>query len=498
MFPGTDNDLTGPLGLPHAYHGETLYSWSARYHRLSCNVCASATSQQLFGHPNAGLRHDFPAYLDRFVERTRGFLGTAEEIIFTRTAFGLFALFLGDTLAIESIHRMQSDTNMRIKRTLGLLASRIGTPAPLKACSDCMRRDKDLAGTTWWHLEHQWPTVHVCREHGCRLMVAADGVHQATRRQWFLPHDLLHRDWSNNTQQSPAELGRLMRLATWTQTLLEARRAPFDPALLRHTYHMGAKSHGWVALDGSLRFKQLRTAFLETHAGLERLRGLEFLSTAQAEHGGFLGLLLRQFAGYRHPSKHLSLIAFLFETTEDFLREYQDACTAAEANGPGNLNDRLTTSRERLLTMVREGRSINAAAHSLGLPVTQAIRHLTQQGVAYRRRPRILDQTKEKQLVDELRTGRDRDEIAAELGIRQAFIKDYLAQHPDLRAVWMENNMTRRKELYRARFLEVLTMNPGLPIRQIRRLPHNGFQWLYRNDRAWLIKNLPAIWCRPV
>jgi len=39
-------------------------------------------------------------------------------------------------------------------------------------------------------------------------------------------------------------------------------------------------------------------------------------------------------------------------------------------------------------------------------------------------------------------------------------------------------------------------VHPGLPIKTIRRLPKNGSQWLYNNDREWLQEVLPAIWKR--
>jgi len=54
---------------------------------------------------------------------------------------------------------------------------------------------------------------------------------------------------------------------------------------------------------------------------------------------------------------------------------------------------------------------------------------------------------------------------------------------------WTEN----RKKKYRRHFLEVLRENPGVPMKQIKRISGNGFQWLYRNDKKWLANSLPTV-----
>lgn len=92
--------------------------------------------------------------------------------------------------------------------------------------------------------------------------------------------------------------------------------------------------------------------------------------------------------------------------------------------------------------------------------------------------------------------GQNRSEIARVLSLRPAFIKDYLAQHPELKVQWETAHAAKETEKHRTQLLAVLNAHPGLPIKTIRRLPQNGFQWLYNNDREWLKEILPAIWKR--
>jgi hypothetical protein len=82
------------------------------------------------------------------------------------------------------------------------------------------------------------------------------------------------------------------------------------------------------------------------------------------------------------------------------------------------------------------------------------------------------------------------------LSIRAGFIKDYLFLRPELARKWKEAYLDRQRSDHRKAFLAVLSDNPGLPIKKIRRLPGNGFQWLYNNDLEWLRSVLPAIWRR--
>ena len=80
--------------------------------------------------------------------------------------------------------------------------------------------------------------------------------------------------------------------------------------------------------------------------------------------------------------------------------------------------------------------------------------------------------------------------------MRTAFIKDYLATRPGLKGLWADAHRNREQEQLREQLMSALKQHPDLPIKSIRRLPGNGFQWLYNNDRDWLIEALPAIWKR--
>ncbi len=191
------------------------------------------------------------------------------------------------------------------------------------------------------------------------------------------------------------------------------------------------------------------------------------------------------------------MMAYLFPTTEAFFARYKEVAEIYDRDGERRTIQKLTNLGKDLLRLVgEENISVNSAANKLGVPVTQATQLLKKFNTPYLRKPRIVGTGKEDILVQALRAGKRRAEICRELGLRNGFIKDYLADRPELRLKWELMHTARLKQEYRDRFLKVLAENPTLPIKAIRRLPGNGFQWLYNNDRGWLREILPAIWKR--
>lgn len=484
--------------LPRALDGELLYSWCARFHRLSGNSRAKTTSQMLFGHSTIGLRHDFPGQLDYFAHATRGHLGATLEVIQYRTQYALHAPFLDVPTRQVIVEAMRGHDRSLVSRYLGSSRSGQASITPLKACPACIDEDRTSISTGWWRMEHQWPTTYVCLKHSCQLQVMATRWETKRLQDWYLPSDLREDQWEAGPGLGQEQMDRLTHIARWAAALLNQQEIYLDAALLRHIYLFQAKARGWLAMDGSLRFAMMRAAFADAHRGLEALPRWEFLNDVRTANGGFLGLLLRSYAGRRHPLKHVLLMAFLFEDPMDFYAQYENSRSIAEAEGAEALSRRLNDKRAQLIQMVgSEGKSVNASCQELGIPTSQGIRQLKKERVAYRQRPRIVTPEFRKALEDLLLAGADRDEITRQLGVRKAFIKDYLAGKSELRAAWEQATALEKAARYRTHFLRVLEDNPGVPIKKIRHISGNGFEWLYRNDREWLAENLPGIWRRP-
>ena len=370
-----NNDLFSAytLSLPPVIDGETLYSWCARYHLLTSNTSSRQTSRQLFSHPSAGMRTDFPVRLDTLVTLTANLLGSASEVIFKQTVFGAFAPFLASDRTARVIESMRCDNEGRITSALGLNTSRIGTPAPLKACRECICEELPVFHSTWWHWEHQLPAVRICKKHGGLLLVLNEQGLVRARHDWLLPHHIKIEEWHENPSVTTNGIMRLNGLVDWSLELTINdcdEYQLYDEEILRDTCHLRALDLGLVAIDGSLRFKDIRSAFHDVHAGLEALPGLSFLQGAQTNSGGFIGILMRKYGGFQHPLKHLFLLSFLFDSPEQFKSAYHVNSSITSKNRREALRQERALVAEKLCELVAvHGISVNQAAQQVGVSV---------------------------------------------------------------------------------------------------------------------------------
>lgn len=494
---GTSGDLFSSLTLPPAYDGELLYSWCARFHRLSCNTRPRDTSQQLFGHASSGIHHDFPTPLGYLLSRTGTHIGTLEDLLFQRTLFGFYRPFLPEVRAAALRQAIVGGSHTEVHSALGLAASLPSLGGGLKACIECIQEDIANLPTGWWRTEHQWPGTFICQRHQQPLLCFQDSL-ERSKEKWILPQDIeAQRRWINLPELTPTRQLRLEEITEWCRSITTKPDILLETKKLRYCYLLEAEERGYVALDGSVRLARLRDDLLNWIGDCVHWPNLSFVGDIQDVNAGFLGQLLRNYPGIRHPLKHIVMMAYLFPTADAFFARYQDVTEIYDRDGERRTVQKMTNLGKGLLRLVGEEKiSVNSAANKLGVPVTQATRLLKKFNTPYLHKPRIVGTGKEDVLVQALRVGKRRAEICQELGVRNGFIKDYLAGHPELRLTWESMHTARLKQEYRDRFLKILTENPTLPIKAIRQLPGNGFQWLYNNDRDWLRETLPAIWKR--
>ena len=366
--------------------------------------------------------------------------------------------------------------------------------AVLKACPECAREDETNHPTSWWRTRQQWPSAFVCTRHHRFLASFSPETRRSALASWYLPITNLFRQ-SVLLAESTFDL--LARIDLWASSVTNTARR-FDPSNLRYTYALQARERGWLSADGSLRFRKLRDSFGEQFSPLASEPTFHFISSIHEEHFGFLGALLRQSSGGHHPLKHILLMSFLFDIPTDFLATYDKVSQLWLVGGRQAIADELTLTYRQLRQLVSEGgRSVSSAAKMLDIPIPQAVRYMDAAGAKYQRRLRIVGTSKEAKLVNRLTCGESRQSIASNVGIGTSFIKDYLATRLELKQRWQTENFMHKRDEHRQQLLSTLAAHPELPIKKIRLIPGNGFQWLLNNDREWLQQQLPAIWRRP-
>lgn len=494
-MPGTRSELFPDHFFPQFQQGESLYSWCARIHRLSCNQSPHQTSFQLFGDKKSGMRCDFPTPLETLKDRTGDFLDFERDILREKTLFGFYEKFLPELRRNALAEAINIGPFSRVHYALGLSASLSKIRRNLRCCRICLDDVGADESCGWWKMEEQWPANFLCYKHDHLLDSLGEESRQRLNEDWILPSAPLLRKSHQAGDLSPLLLTRLKNVSDWCFNLLSAHELDLETPVLRYCYLLRAKQRGLLAMNGEIRLSSMRDEWLSWAGDLPFLPDLEFTRDVSGVNAGFIGQLVRAYPGVRHPLKHFLLIAHLFESFSD-LKDANDLVTRMlREEGEEGMKNHLSNLRSHLRNLVLEEKlSVNAAAADIGIGVSQATKYLRSAGVAYKKRPRIVGTKKEKLLVEYLQRGASRIEIADSVGIRMAFLKDYLAKNPDLRAVYLSICLEKRRKEYRQRFVDVVKENSLMPLKRIKAIPGNGYQWLRRNDSEWLADALPSLW----
>lgn len=490
MLP--DRDLLDhlPTCLPAFVGSETLYSWCAHYHRLSGNGIATDSFIQLFGTRASGLKHDFPKRLDVFCQRTNDVFGKPEALALARTLLGYYAPFASSNSYQQALEAVAGSHSGNPKHILGLMASRVGASHPLKACPACTQQDIKDSGHSRWTLEHQWPSVWICPKHGRPLHSLIKTYQPKELRHWTLPEDHKADEWADPCGTHSVPLDLLMKIASISASLAGTPMM-FEENQLRLTYRIGAKKRGWIATDGTLRLATMMRNFQNSFHRLAVIPGFGFLTEADANRGGVIGLLTRHLTGLHHPSKHATLIAFLFQSVDDFLDTYRATDRAGLSDEVSMLSGEW---RSKLRYLVEtEHYSVSHAAHLLDLPVSQACRWLDTVGAAYERRPRVINEEKRARITAMLHAGDDYQTIAGEVRVKKSLVRAFAAANVELRNRWKLRRFERLRDAHRERACLLFEEHPGVSMKALRSVPGNGLAWLERHDREWLRVYAPSL-----
>lgn len=489
-----------PPNLPAPLPSETLYSWCGYVHLWNGSGSALETSRQLFGAPYAGLSHDFPSHLDTLVERTDGRLGQARALALNRTLLGYFLPFVDGQKAEQILTSLCIGAYPQTKAKLGILASQAGGHHPLKLCHTCIQNDRDQFGRTYWHIDHQYPGVVVCPRHSCSLHEAWDPTTPVHRRDWLLPEHGADGNLRLIELGPGADVALAHKLARFSAAPVSLGPAALDPQVLAWTYQRQLKARDLLTAGGNLRLKDLTQIVRAAYTGFEALAPFRLLRSVRPDWAGLIGALMRKHPKPGHPLKHLLLVAILFETWQDFLGAYGAAKRDPPQWRVARREQTALSTDPRIHEFVRlageQGLPIRQAARRVGVTTSTGVRWAKLHSISYTPRIKTLSPELLEAARQRLLDGATKQEVVERTGISTVSLTRLISSEPALRGEWLRIRRERLRTTYRQRFLDLVRDHPGLPVKVLRRIPGNGYQWLYRHDRQWLIENLPSLWKR--
>lgn len=479
--------------IPTIHRDETLYSWCARYHRISGSIAATTTSQRLFGSKTAGFVVDFPGRIGHFSTVTASILGSPDQLIRNHTLYSLYAAFRPQsTMAtIESL--MLGNSVERVKFLLGLPASRAATSHPLKFCPACAHEELIEYGIARWWRDHQWPSVWMCSSHQMVLHYLPRPRAAPKVSSWATPDCIPHSTPVCAPEVSGEALPGLERLTSLTSSIVQ-RSIFLRPEILRIVFTLKLREYGWIKSGGMIDWPALQNAFVARFDHLEALPGFDFIQRIRSDDFGSLSLILRGSQRRQHPTKYILLIDLLFDTAEQFFDRYRQFDSTENPDAYTQSIKRTDTEQadERLRPLVIDnGLSLNKAAQTLGISVQRAINWAKKNNITYQQRPHKANSVLQSSIDRFLNEGTSRAAISTALNVSRKWITSYLARHPDQRQKWIEANRANEIGNRRSQLLELLAAHPAASQKEIRSIPGNPFQWLKRNDLDWLKENLP-------
>lgn len=483
--------------LPVLYKNETLYSWAGFVHAWNSNTDVRNTSRQLYGVPYAAQLHDFPSHLKVLDERLQHQLGSPRDLALGHTLLGYFLPNQEPTAAANILAAVYSASLSQMKFKLGIPASRVGGRHPLKGCQRCFDKDEADHGRAFWHVQHQFPSTLVCVEHRCGLQIAWDPITPVHRRGWILPRMGLDRQWVELPQMDRDQLTALLRVADFSSNWATLEPGSLKACVLAQTYQAALRVRDLVTQAGSLRLSHLVSEVRSHYAGVEEYPGFQVLKSVRPDWPGLVGSIARTSPRSAHPLKHLILIAMLFESWSDFLSAYQaqsESCRQPLIR-PNKVTSPSDTRMDRFKVLTNEhGMSITAAAVEVGATPTTGVRWAKVLGIGFTPRTKSLSKEKLDQVRAQLQEGKSKPDIMRACEISAVSLNRLISSEPYIAGQWRAVRRQHDLQKNRNQFLAVVRAHHGWPVKRIRKIPGNGYQWLYRHDREWLIDHLPSIW----
>lgn len=199
--------------LPAWYQDETLFSWSARFHRLQGGGEVRSIGQMLFGSAHAYKEHDAASHLHALCDCACNSLGDVRTVLMSRTTLVAYIPFLLPAQRKQFEEYTQLPQPVAWMKLFTMPAASLEEKC-LRWCPECANEDIAKLGMTAWHRCQQLPGTWICTRHEVMLH-----SHDTKQAAWHLPP---HSTGISPAFLEPASLRVLHSLAQLTKSLAKA------------------------------------------------------------------------------------------------------------------------------------------------------------------------------------------------------------------------------------------------------------------------------------
>jgi hypothetical protein len=488
------------ISFPFLYRDELLYSVLARYHQYSGNENPKHTVNEAFGSKTVCASTTFPANLKLLCNRVSN-LNTYGPSYFIdkHTLLPYFAPFISKERYFELRRVMSEEGGSSLYMKLGKVASTIKSNNYLNYCKECVAEENAVNGEVYWHRTHQVEGVRICPAHKTGLLKSNIPFSERKHKHEFISlQSIINVMEPVNVLFTKIEFDHYLYIAEQTYYLLNNKIEPLGSNNIRRYYVTKLQEKGLISVGGRVRWKELISLFNHFY-GTELLQNLNCYINYDKEDT-WIQKLLRKPRVSSHPLRHILFLGFLGETISSMVSQINTISYKPFGSGPWIcLNKAAEHYQKPVITSCeitrdyKSGLPLGTFSCSCGFVFSRKGPDKTDIDKYKIGRIKEFGSVWESKFAELARQKLSLRKMGEKLGVDPMTIKKKLSINVNDKQSNNYFEEEEKKQNYRNQWFNLMKINEGASVTEIRLQNQKVYMWLYRNDKDWLEINAPII-----
>jgi transposase-like protein len=471
------------MDYPNFYYNETITSFVIRQTLSEGYPSPRMAQQLLWSNGNLQINSSFPSLIPR-VSELYGI--SRNKLVGDHTCLNYFRPFLSKSKYQKIKKTLANGNTGFVHKWLGLTANRMKEYESLQYCPICASEDVKNIGVAYWHREHQLYGTTQCNIHGIELFERT-----IKRRNLLLPPQIE----CFGECESSLSPSIFTNISYWF--LCQKSIEYFNPKQLTDCYRIALFERGLACQSLGIRQEEFRHE-LKCHYENE-LKTKEWQQIFESNHTYPYPQQL--FYNYNkchlHPAKHIALIAFLFNSPDEFLSAYQ---CSKENTAIHFQSHQISTEDKRnsvkkitaqIMRLFKKGLSLRKISKHVGLSVISIKSKVLANGGVIKRRESKIFADERRSIFRKLFIGIPTKKIAKQFDISIGAVEQLLTQYPAIVKQRSHFRYREKQVKHRSILTAAMARNPNYSRNSLKLKVSASYLWLFKNDKQWLYKNLP-------
>lgn len=302
--------------FPKIYTDELLFSVLSRYHLRSGNLTIKDTTSDLFGKKKMYIIPDLTTDLETLLSKIKHFVKyDPDYLINNHTLYNYFTNFNSNSIK-QSVkgYMLKDNGNNKVHYLTGQIANSVKEPTYFKYCPECLKRDIEVKGESYWRTYHQLNSVFVCLEHN--ELLEDSSVYFRHDNSLFnnpsIENCIVTKNKSKNGITNVNTY--LLRVIAEESYRITNRNYNFNQSKLLDIYRYLLQSKGYLKPNKTINQIKLREDFIKFY-GINLLELMQSVPTG-VDGSCWLRAITRKHRKSFHPVRHLLFIQFLGESVD--------------------------------------------------------------------------------------------------------------------------------------------------------------------------------------